>query len=386
MTANPLARSGLDNYLIRLDTSFVAVGGVDLSPSIGVHDIVAPAVCICMKKDPEHSSSPIDYTISVVVPLYNEANNVRPLIERIANVFRKLGCPWELVFALDPSPDQTRERIQEFIEAGYPIRLVTFARRIGKPLSLLAGLDHCRGDACVVIDADLQDPPELIEEMVQQWRKGFLVVLPQRVSRVGESFFYLKAAELFYWLLEKISDAKVPRNTGDFRLMDARVVKEVCRFRERHGFLRGMVASVGFPTVVIPYSREARFTGRTQIPFSGALNIALDGMIPFSRTPVRMMFVLGLALMALGAAIGLAWLLTSIFGTTSAHWASRMLAVLMLVLSGLIVACLGILGEYMVRTYEEARDRPLYVVESVVEADTIPRKVSDPSTAADRSP
>jgi polyisoprenyl-phosphate glycosyltransferase len=339
-----------------------------------------------MMNDIEQTTNFNDPTISVVVPLYNEENNVRPLIERIERVFKQLGCHWELVFALDPSPDRTRERIQEFMEAGYPIRLITFARRIGKPLSLLAGLDHCRGDACVVIDADLQDPPELIEEMVQQWRKGFLVVLPQRISRLGESFFYLKAAELFYWLLERVSDTKVPRNTGDFRLMDARVVKEVCRFRERHGFLRGIVASVGFRTAVIPYSRDARLAGRTQIPFLGALNIALDGMIPFSRTPVRMMFVLGLSLMALGAATGLTWLLTAIFGATSVHWVSTMLVFLMLVLSGLIVACLGILGEYIVRTYEEARDRPLYVVESILEADTIPRKVSGPSTAAGGNP
>ncbi len=266
--------------------------------------------------------------VSVVVPLYNEENNVRPLIERIEKVFKRLGCRWEVVFALDPSPDQTRERIQEFIEAGYPIRLITFARRIGKPLSLMAGLEHCLGNACVIIDADLQDPPELIEEMVQKWRQGFDMVLPQRISRAGESFFYLKAADIFYWLLGKISETQVPKNTGDFRLMDARMVKEVCRFKERHGFLRGIAAATGFRNVIIPYSRDARFSGRTQIRFLGALNIALDGIVPFSRTPVRMMFVLGLVLMALGVVAGLSWLFGGIFWGVSGNWPWMALTVL----------------------------------------------------------
>ncbi len=330
-----------------------------------------------MTKHSEPPTSSDEQVISVVVPLYNEENNVRPLIERIENVFKRLGCRWEVVFALDPSPDQTRERILEFIEAGYPIRLITFSRRIGKPLSLLAGLDHCLGNACVVIDADLQDPPELIEEMVQKWRQGFDMVLPQRISRIGESFFYLKAANIFYWLLEKVSETKVPRNTGDFRLMDARMVREICRFRERHGFLRGIAAAAGFRSIVIPYSRDGRFSGRTQIRFLGALNIALDGIVPFSRIPVRMMFILGLALMAIGVVTGLTWFFGAIFWGSSGNWPWVVLAVLMLALSGLIVACLGIIGEYLVRTYEEARERPLYVIDSIVEADSVPRKLSD---------
>ena len=209
--------------------------------------------------------------ISIVIPLYNEENNVQPLVERLAAVLNRAECSWELVFALDPSPDRTQQKIRELMDANYPIRLVTFSRRIGKPLSVLAGLDHCRGDACIIIDADLQDPPELIEQMIEKWRQGFEVVIPQRVSRKGENFFYLIAADIFYWLLGKIAEVEVPKNTGDFRLMDARVVREVCRFRERHGFLRGIVASAGFRTAIIPYYREPRFTGRTQIPLAGAI-------------------------------------------------------------------------------------------------------------------
>ncbi len=194
-------------------------------------------------KDPQVSGKTV---ISVVIPLYNEENNVGPLVERLESVLGRLGCDWEFVFALDPSPDRTREKILALIDAGHRIRLITFSRRIGKPLSLMAGLDHSRGDACVIIDADLQDPPEFIEEMVKKWREGYEVVIPQRVSRKGESLLYLKAAEAFYWLFGKVAEVSVPTNTGDFRLLDARVVREMCRFRERHGFLRGITAAAGF--------------------------------------------------------------------------------------------------------------------------------------------
>ena len=174
--------------------------------------------------------------ISVVIPLYNEENNVKPLVDRLKEVFVKLECAWEVVFALDPSPDRTYSMIVDLVDAGYPIRLVTFSRRIGKPLSLIAGLDHSRGDVSVVIDADLQDPPELIEQMVEKWREGFDVVIARRSSRKGESYLYLRAAQIFYWLLDRVSEVRVPKDTGDFRLLDARVVREICQFRERHGF------------------------------------------------------------------------------------------------------------------------------------------------------
>ena len=316
--------------------------------------------------------------VSVVIPLYNEENNVVPLVERLEAVLSRLQCDWELVFALDPSPDSTRQKILELIDAGHHIRLITFSRRIGKPLSLMAGLDHCRGDACVIIDADLQDPPEFIEDMVRKWQEGYEVVIPQRVSRKGEAFLYLKAAETFYWLFEKVADVKVPRNTGDFRLLDERVVRAICRFRERHGFLRGITAAVGFRTAVIPYHREARFSGKTQIPLLGAVNIALDGLVPFSRTGVRMVFVLGLVLACVGVAGAAIWLIGGLIAGFSPRWPFAGLGLLMVTLSGIVLTGLGIVGEYVVRTYEETRDRPLYIVDRIDEADTLPRKLDDP--------
>ncbi|MBI5568329.1 MAG: glycosyltransferase family 2 protein [Desulfomonile tiedjei] len=330
-------------------------------------------------KDSDVTGRPV---LSIVIPLYNEADNVETLVRRLEGVMGRLGCHWEFVFALDPSPDGTREKILELLRAGHPVRLITFSRRIGKPLSLLAGLEHCRGDACVIIDADLQDPPELIEEMYRKWQDGYEVVIPQRVSRKGENYLYLKAAETFYWLLDKIAEVRVPRNTGDFRLLDARVVREVCRFRERHGFLRGITAAAGFRTTVIPYHRDARLTGKTQIPLSGAINIALDGLVPFSRVPVRTIFVLGAALMALAAGTSLAWIALGLITGFSSSWPFMALAILMLLLSGIVLSGMGILGEYLVRAYEDSRDRPLYIVDAIEEADTLPRRIVNAELAS----
>jgi len=315
--------------------------------------------------------------ISVVVPLYNEEANVLPLMQRLREVFTKIGCMWEVVFALDPSPDRTRDGIQRLVEEGYPIRLITFSRRIGKPLSLLAGLDYSRGDAVVTIDADLQDPPELIEEMVAKWREGFKVVIAQRRSRKGERLLYLKCAQLFYWLLDKISEVKIPRDTGDFRLLDARVVREIRRFRERHGFLRGLTALAGFPTIVAPFDRDPRRSGKTQISLVGAVNIALDGIVPFSRVPLRLMFVLGAFLLFGGILGGAAWFLWGLVAGFSARWPLAILGLLMIGLSGLVIVCMGGLGEFFARTYEEARPRPLYIVDELIEASSLERKISD---------
>ena len=316
--------------------------------------------------------------ITVVVPIYNEEKNVRPLLERLKNVFSTIGSPWEVVFTLDPSPDRTRETITECIAEGYPIRLVVFSRRIGKPLSVLAGLDHCRGEACVIMDSDLQDPPELIPEMLEKWREGYKVVIAQRRSRAGENYLYLKCAQFFYWLLEKISEVNVPRNTGDFRLLDARVVEEIRRYRERHAFMRGLTAAAGFRTALVPFDRSPRLTGRANISFSGAINIALDGIVPFSRTPLRIMFLLGGLLALIATAIFLAWLVNGLVKGYSNTWLVQLLCILLVGFSGLIVACLGVVGEYVVRAYEEARARPLYAVDEIIEADTLTHRISGP--------
>jgi dolichol-phosphate mannosyltransferase len=310
--------------------------------------------------------------ITVVVPIYREEESVRPLVERLSNVFDKIGCKWEVLFAMDPGPDGTREKILELRDEGFPIRLTAFSRRIGKPLSVLAGLDHSRGDAVVVIDADLQDPPELIEEMVRRRQEGFDVVIARRASRKGENFIYLKCAEFYYRLLEKIAEVKIPRNAGDFRLLDRRVVKEICRFRERHAFLRGLTAAAGFRTAFVPFDRDPRLAGGSRIRLGTMINIALDGLIPFSRTPLRMMLYGGAAAVpAVGAAM-VAWLLYRAFTGFPEGWRLELLCLLVLGATALIVGCVGILGEYVVRTYEEARDRPLYIIDEIVDVPSRP--------------
>ncbi len=311
------------------------------------------------------------FLISVVAPLYNEENNVGPFLERLERVFQELKCDWEVVFALDPSPDRTEEVVKEFIEKGYPIRLIKFSRRIGKPLSLMAGLKESQGDATVIIDVDLQDPPELIKDMVRKWHEGYKVVLAQRTSRRGENVFYLVAARLFYWLMQKLCEYPVHENTGDFRLLDRRVVQVLGQCNERHAFLRGLTAAVGFETVVIPFSRDQRHSGRTNISVWGAVNIALDGLVPFSRTPVRIVFVVGALLFMLGMTGLLVFGVSSFFYGLSTHWPFIFLACSQLIIGGVAVAGIGIIGEYIVRTYEEVRRRPLYVVDSIIESQTL---------------
>lgn len=316
----------------------------------------------------------VDPFISVIAPLYNEENNVPPFVERLDRVFKDLGCHWELILALDPSTDRTREVILDLMDRGYPIRMVRFSRRIGKPLSVIAGLDYARGDACVVMDVDLQDPPELIGQMVRKWKEGFKVVIAQRAARRGEHPLYLKAASLYYRILRRISQVDIPENAGDYRLLDSRVIQEMRRFRERHGFLRGITAAVGFPTALVPFDRDARLTGKTQISLRGAVNIALDGIVPFSRTPVRAIFVLGCVMTLADSAAGLLWIADGMLRGFSDRWPLTGLMLLSIGLTGIMLICLGIVGEYVLRTYEEARNRPLYVVAEVKEAASLAQR------------
>jgi len=313
--------------------------------------------------------------VSVVAPIYNEESNVTNLVYRISEVFKQISVDWELVFALDPCTDRTEEKILKLIEEGFPIRLVKFSRRFGKPVSLIAGLRHCLGDASIVIDSDLQDPPELISTMIEKWREGNLVVIPQRVSRRGENFIYLKSAELFYWILEKFSEVKVPRNTGDFRLLDKRVVKEICRINERHGFLRGLTSVVGFKTSIIPFDRDSRLSGKTQISILGACGIALDGIVPFSKAPIRFVLILGLGILFVALSSLVLWTIGGFSRGFGDNWSLHVFFIITWILFGVTMSSLGVVGEYVLRCYEDSRHRPLYIVDNIVEAEGLSRKL-----------
>ena len=221
--------------------------------------------------------------LSVVVPVYKEEKNIPEFLRRIRPILAAITEDYEIIFSLDPSPDRTEDVILEHRAADARIKLLKFSRRFGQPMATLAGLEYSSGDAVVAMDVDLQDPPELLHEMIAKWREGYDVVLPQRRHRTGEPLIKKFVAATGYKVINKIADVKIPPNTGDFRLMKRRVVAEVVRLKESHGFLRGMVAVVGFRQAIIPFDRPARFAGETNYNrFLGSLRIGFNGIFCFS--------------------------------------------------------------------------------------------------------
>jgi glycosyltransferase involved in cell wall biosynthesis len=202
------------------------------------------------------------YRLSIVVPVYNEEKNIRSLVSRLKAVTHELRCDYEIIFVLDPCTDSTEQIITDFRSEDPSIKLIRMSRRFGQPACTMAGIHYAAGDACVVIDADLQDPPELIKEMVAKWKEGYDVVYAQRSSRKGETLIKRMVSYLGYWLINGIAEVKIPRNTGDFRLMSKQVLKQLKRLKEHDSYLRGLVAYVGFNQIGVPYHRDERFEGK----------------------------------------------------------------------------------------------------------------------------
>ena len=302
--------------------------------------------------------------ISIVVPVYREETNIHPFLKRAELVLEKLNYPYEIIFCLDPSPDNTEQIILDEIKRNENIRLIKFSRRFGQPAATMAGIHFCKGDICVVIDVDLQDPPELIEEMLAKWREGYKVVYAKRRSRKGETFFKTWISHFGYRVINKISDVSIPSDTGDFRLMDRRVVDEIKRLNESHGYLRGMVAFVGFKQTFVEYDRDERASGVTNYNrYLGSLRIAFNGIVGFSIRPLQLASLLG-GLIAGGAFLLGLWslvekLILHIELTPGLTWT----IVLITFLSGVQLLSLGIMGEYVGRIYEEVKRRPQYIVE-----------------------
>ena len=300
-------------------------------------------------------------TYSIIAPIFNEKENLSELHRRVAEVMDLLGEPWELVLVDDGSTDSSTDLIRELAKKDDRIRPVIFARNFGHQIAITAGWDYARGDAVVIIDADLQDPPELIVEMAKKWREGYEVVYAVRTEREGESWFKLWTASLFYRLIYRITDVKIPLDTGDFRLMDRKVVNVLKQMREKHRFPRGMSAWVGFKQIGVEYKRAARKAGETKYPFRKMFRLAINAVTGFSYFPLQVAtffgFVsAGIAILAMPVVIYLrASGSQAFFGQ-----ATTLLAVLFL--GGVQLICLGILGEYIGRLYDEAKDRPLYIV------------------------
>lgn len=305
-------------------------------------------------------------TYSIVAPIYNELANIPELYRRLTEVMDSTNESWELVLVDDGSTDGSTELICELAKENKHVRPVIFARNFGHQIAITAGWDYARGDAVVVIDADLQDPPELILDMAKKWREGYEVVYAVRAEREGESWFKLWTASLFYRLIYRITDVKIPLDTGDFRLMDRKVVNVLKKMRERHRFPRGMSAWVGFKQIGVEYKRAARVAGETKYPFRKMFRLALNAVTSFSYFPLQVatffgFFSAGMAILAIPVVIYLRSIGSQFFGGQ----ATTLIAVLFL--GGVQLISLGVLGEYIGRLYDEAKDRPLYIVRQAPE-------------------
>jgi glycosyltransferase involved in cell wall biosynthesis len=305
--------------------------------------------------------------ISVVVPCYNEEEVLVHTHSRLTQVLDRLeNAEYELVYVNDGSSDRTDEILRSLNQSSPHTRAVLLSRNFGHQAAVTAGLTAAAGQCVVIIDADLQDPPEVIAEMVERWREGYEVVYGIRESRAGESGFKLRSAQLFYRLINKLSDVHIPLDTGDFRLLDRRAADALLAMPERHRLLRGMASWIGFRQYGLKYAREARFAGTTKYPLRKMLNLALDGIFSFSTVPLRFVTILGVLTSALAAA-GIFYSLAVRIFTSHwvAGWATLILAVLFT--GGVEMFCFGILGEYIGRIYTEIKQRPLFIVREMLE-------------------
>ena len=316
-------------------------------------------------------------SLSLIIPVYNEEEIIAELDRRLKAFLGEIDESWEVVFVDDGSQDRTSQMLLELAAAEPRYKVISFSRNFGHQLAITAGMDRAEGDAVVIMDADLQDPPEVVTEMIAKWREGYDVVYGQRSVRHGESIFKRVTAAAFYRLLRAMLPIEIPLDTGDFRLMSRRVILSMRALREQHRFVRAMVSWVGFKQTAVRYERPERFAGETKYPLRKMLRFAIDGITSFSIIPLRMATWLGL-LSGVVAIATAGWALYgALAGQTVPGWATIMIVVTLAASAQLIMT--GILGEYIGRIYEEVKRRPLYVV-----ADTLNLPPTDhTSTAAD---
>jgi polyisoprenyl-phosphate glycosyltransferase len=300
--------------------------------------------------------------LSVIVPCYNEQDVLRATHERLTSVFAGMALDYELIFVNDGSGDDTQLILTELQLVDPHVRVLLFSRNFGHQIAVTAGLEEASGDAVVIIDADLQDPPEVIPQMIQLWRDGNDVVYGLRTDRKGESTFKLWTAKIFYRLINRLSETKMPFDAGDFRLLDRRVVQVINAMPERARFLRGMVSWAGFRQVSLPYERAPRHAGSSKYPLTKMISFALDGIISFSLVPLKLAIWIGFLAICIAVAGIIAAIIDRLTETNIARgWASLFVAVLFM--GGVQLVSLGIIGEYLGRIYTEVKHRPLYVVQ-----------------------
>lgn len=300
-------------------------------------------------------------TFSIVAPIFNELDNLPELYRRVRDVMSATRGTWELVLVDDGSTDGSTERILQLAKQDKHVRPVIFARNFGHQVAITAGWDYARGEAVVIIDADLQDPPEAIPDLIAKWREGYEVVYAVRAEREGETWFKKTTAALFYRIVHRITDVKIPVDTGDFRLMDRKVVDVLKTMRERHRFPRGMSAWVGFRQIGVPYKRAARHAGVTKYPFKNMLKLALNAITGFSYFPLQLATYFGFAAAGL-AIIAIPVVIIMRLAGQGAFLGQATTLIAVLFLGGVQLISLGVLGEYLGRIYDEVKGRPLYIV------------------------
>ena len=305
--------------------------------------------------------------LSIVVPIYNEEQTLPKFLAAIRPALSEVTEDYEIIFAADPCTDRTVEILREENERDPRVKLLLFSRRFGQPAATLGGLTYSSGQAVVVIDCDLQDPPRLIPEMVRLWRAGNKVVIPQRTSREGETLIKRLVSYVGYWVINRISIVPIPRNTGDFRLLDRRVVEEVVKLRESHGFLRGLTSVVGFKTALLAFNRDARAGGQGKYNrLTGSLKIGFNGIVAFSDSLLRLMVIGGISMAGLAVlAIPVVAVLKA-YNLYSFVQGLATTCILMLFLGGIQLMGMGLLGAYVGRIYDETKRRPKFIVDDAL--------------------
>ncbi len=299
---------------------------------------------------------------SIIAPIFNESGNIQELYRRIRDVLDSTGESWEIILIDDGSTDDSADLIRQYAAQDARVKPVIFARNFGHQIAVTAGLDYSQGDAVVIIDSDLQDPPEVILDLISKWKEGFQVVYAVRAEREGESWFKLFTASLFYRLITSITEVKIPLDAGDFRLLDRKVVNVLNQMRERHRFLRGLSTWVGFRQTGVPYRRVARQVGETKYPFRKMFRLAINAVTSFSYFPLQLATYIGFVAAGLSILSIPVVIAIRLWGTATPLLGQATTLIAVLFLGGTQLISLGILGEYIGRLYDEAKGRPLYIV------------------------
>ena len=306
--------------------------------------------------------------LSVIVPIFSEEKNILPFLDRTISEIKKLNLNYEIIFALDPSEDDSENIIIKEASKNKNIKMISFSRRFGQPSATIAGLSESKGKYCVVIDVDLQDPPELIESLYKkiESEKSYDVVMAKRKARKGETQIKKIFTSIGYFLINKMTDIKIPRNTGDFRIMSRRVVEEIKKLNETHGFLRGLVSFVGFKQTFVEYERDERFQGKGKYnKYFGSIKIGMNGLFGFTSKPLVIMSTVWFACAFVSFLIGLWYLVQKLMGVDFTPGLPTTVLVITF-FSGIQLLGMGLLGEYISRIYDEVKNRPQYIIDKKI--------------------